>query len=73
MTLKSLTNEEVEKFSQRKNAKAIAVSNFLSTMGGQTYEDACGNLEMDAHMYKWNSATVAAIRAGILLASSKTE
>ena len=47
--------------------KAIAVSNFLCSMHGLTYHEAMGNLELDAQMYKWNSATVSAIRSGILL------
>jgi len=41
-------------------AKKIAVENF--TMGYDTMSmEASLNLEMDAHMYKWNTHTVNAI------------
>lgn len=46
--------------------KTIAVENFLGSLGGMTRDDANANLEMDARMYKWNAATVKAIRTGIV-------
>lgn len=45
--------------------RQIAVENFLGSLGGMTRDDANANLEMDARMYKWNAATVKAIRTGI--------
>jgi hypothetical protein len=68
--LRKLTIDEIQSFSNRKNVKKIAVENFLMSMYDMTYEDAQGNVEMDAHLYKWNAQTVAAIRDGIWLAST---
>lgn len=45
--------------------KQIAVDNFLGSLGGVSERDAIDNLNMDAKMYKWNAATVSAIRKGI--------
>ena len=61
-----LTSEQITKFSARKGVKVIAVQNFLGTLGGSTQSDALANLEMDARSYRWNAATVGAIRAGIV-------
>ena len=66
--MRNLTSEEIAKFSSRKGVKAIAVGNFLCSMGDNS-SYAYGNLEMDARLYRWNAATVKAISAGIALAS----
>lgn len=42
-----------------------AVSNFLCSLSGLSYQEAIGNAEMDAHSYGWSRETTAAIRAGI--------
>jgi hypothetical protein len=57
----------IAKLASRKNVRAIAVENFLASLDGMTRPtEAWGNLAADARSYKWNSATVAAINAGIL-------
>lgn len=66
--MRALTESEIAKFSSRKGVKAIAVSNFLCSMGDNV-SYAYGNLEMDAGLYKWNAATYRAISAGISLAA----
>lgn len=43
----------------------VAVENFLSTIGGQTTEEALQNLRRDAESYGWSKATARAIRLGI--------
>lgn len=68
-----LTNEQISEFASRHGVKKIAVENFLGTISGNRGNDE-GNLRADALLYKWNSATVKAIRAGINLAySSKSK
>lgn len=49
-----------------KGCKRIAVENFLMSVGKSRVE-ALMNLEMDAASYRWNAATVNAIRKGILI------
>lgn len=61
-----LKDTDIEKLSARKGVRAIAVQNFLSSLDGTNLACALGNLSMDARLYKWNSATVGAIRAGIM-------
>ena len=64
--MRSLTAAEVEKFASTKGVKKIAVENFLSSLDkdigvmGNTM-----NAHMDAQMYKWNTATIRVIEAGI--------
>ena len=69
--LKSLTLEQVQKLAERKGAKKIAVENFLLTSAGWTYSDCIANLDLDARLFKWNAATVKAIRDGLILANKK--
>ena len=45
--------------------KQIAVENFLGSLEGMNRLEAQANLDMDARLYRWNAATVKAIRAGI--------
>ena len=66
--MRKLTNEEIESLASRKGVKRIAVENFLATMGTNR-TNAAINLGMDAKSYKWNLATVRAIRKGIDLAT----
>jgi hypothetical protein len=61
-----LTRERIQQLASKKGVKAIAVQNFLGSLGGSSYQDAMANLEMDARSYGWNTATQSAIRAGIL-------
>jgi hypothetical protein len=64
--MRKLTSEEIEKYANRKGVKRIAVENFLGTVtANPTRSAALSNLYMDAGMYKWNSATLSAIEAGI--------
>lgn len=65
-----ITSEQIEKLASRKGAKRIAVENFLGTLGTMSRADALGNLDADARAYRWNAATVNAIRAGILASVS---
>jgi hypothetical protein len=67
MKMRILTGVEIEKLASRKGVQRMSVENFLATMG----DDAMGasmNVAQDARSYKWNAATVKAIRDGILLA-----
>ena len=65
--MRELTSAEIERFASRKGVKRIAVENFLMSMGTNE-RNAVGNLWLDRGLYKWNSATVRAILAGIDLA-----
>lgn len=60
-----LSSERIQALAGRKGVRANAVSNFLMTLGELTEGQALGNLELDAALYGWNSATQSAIRAGI--------
>lgn len=68
--MRNLTDTEIAKFAARKGVRKIAVENFLGTLDLSI--GARGNLRnmwQDARDYSWNSATQAAITAGIKLAS----
>lgn len=69
--LPSLTESEIEVFASRTNVKRVGVENFLGTVAGLSRKDALANLHQDARCYRWNSATVAAIKAGIDRAEKK--
>jgi len=61
-----LTDVRIRELSNKKGVKKIAVENFLYTVSAnRNIQSALLNLEMDSKMYKWNSATVNAIRTGI--------
>lgn len=68
--MRDLTGAEIERFAARKGARRIAVENFLGSMDTVTMTATQHrvNLSMDAGLYKWNTATVSAIAAGITLA-----
>jgi len=61
-----LTTEKIDELASRPKVKKIVVENFLSSLGGLTYQEAVGNCEMDAQAYGWNHETSGAIREGIL-------
>lgn len=61
-----LTEKRIAALAERRGARAIAVENFLRSLGTLSLEHALANLELDARLYRWNAATQAAIRAGIL-------
>lgn len=61
-----LSFKRIEELSLGNNVKKIAVLNFLSTLGNMTQQEAMGNLEYDAFLYRWNDETKAAIWTGIL-------
>lgn len=65
--MRTLTLQEIEQLASRPGVKRIAVENFLISMGTDGMI-ARTNLELDTKCYKWNTATVRAIRAGIQLA-----
>jgi hypothetical protein len=68
--LRALTSEEIAPLAARKGVRKIAVENFLCTVhANPDAYCATQNLYMDANMYKWNTATQSAIKAGITLAS----
>jgi len=70
--MRELTDSEIEKLASRKGVRRIAVENFLATVTAcKKREYAIGNLYMDASLYRWNVATVEAIRRGIELASKE--
>jgi hypothetical protein len=62
-----ITKEQIEKLASGKGVKRIAVENFLGSLGCSDKMGASMNLHADAACYKWNAATVAAIRKGISL------
>lgn len=62
-----LAPAEISRFASRKNAKPNAVTNYLCSLTGDQLADSM-NLSADAASYKWNAATVGAIRDGIRLA-----
>jgi hypothetical protein len=72
MRLRELTKEEIEKLATRPNVRKIAVENFLMSMGNDE-RTAMLNLSYDAGLYKWNVATVKAIRDGIQLAKKEVQ
>lgn len=68
--LRKLTIEEIRPLAERKGVKSTAVYNFLMTVDANPdTECAYGNLDADARSYRWNAATVNAIRKGIALAA----
>ena len=66
-----LTAEQITKLASGAGVRRIAVENFLGTLGSLTAYEAMQNLYLDAGLYKWNAATVAAIRKGIKLHASR--
>lgn len=63
-----LSNEQLDLLVSRINVRSVAVENFLMSNPVNTsedYLDACTGLKMDARLYKWNAATVKAIRDGL--------
>ncbi len=66
-----LATSKIAELSRRKNVKSVAVENFLSSLDGLSYTEAIGNLEIDGRLYKWNAATYAAIKEGIILTYKK--
>lgn len=61
-----LTPERIAELASGPKVRKIAVENFLSTLGSMSYQEAKGNLEMDARSYRWNEETYGAIWTGIL-------
>ena len=61
-----LTPDQITELATGKNVKRVAVENFLSSLGGMTYQEAVGNCEMDARSYGWNHETSGAIREGLV-------
>jgi len=67
--MKPLTDAQIEALAIRAGVKRIAVENFLGTL--DAHAGSLGNkanLYNDTLSYKWNAATVAAIKDGIKLA-----
>jgi len=60
-----LDDKTIERLSTRKGVKTIAVQNFLGTLGNMTIFECYANCEQDTRDYRWNAATVKAIRDGI--------
>jgi hypothetical protein len=66
MSFKPLSSEQIAKYASRKDVRKIAVENFLSTLGNAgSMGGELANLYADTQVYKWKSATVRAIEAGI--------
>ena len=65
--MRELTILEISKFANRKGVRKIAIENFLMTMGNNPLA-ASINMGYDADLYKWNNATIKAIKDGIQLA-----
>jgi len=60
-----LTPDRIIELAQGEGVKAIAVENFLSTLGDLTHQEAVANCELDARSYRWSQETSAAIRIGL--------
>lgn len=61
-----LTSERINELAAKRGVRAIAVRNFLGSLPSDAKRsDALANLEEDGRSYRWNSATIAAIRQGI--------
>ena len=60
-----LTDTEIVKLASRKGVRRMAVENFLGTADGGSLSNDSANLNMDAGMYGWNTATVTAIQIGL--------
>lgn len=58
--------EFIEKLATSRGCKRIAVENFLMSLGDLSRAEAFMNLELDADLYKWNTATQSAIVEGII-------
>ena len=69
--MRTLTESEIEKLASRKGVRRIAVKNFLGTMADYGVVAAQANLKYDGKIYQWSPATVAAIMAGIRMASQE--
>lgn len=61
-----ITPERIQELATRPNVSKTAVENFLVSLGDLDYQEALGNLEMDARSYRWSLETQAAIRQGLL-------
>lgn len=61
----AITAAQIQVLATKKNVNQIAVENFLSSLDGLLASHAGMNLSLDARSYKWNAATVNAIRKGI--------
>lgn len=61
-----LTGERIEELARQPKVRRVAVENFLSSLGGLSFQGAKANLEMDAASYRWNEETYGAIWTGIL-------
>ena len=61
-----ITSSQISRLATRDGVRRIAVENFLSSMDDPS--EALANLELDARLYRWNAATVRAIRDGIRMA-----
>ncbi len=60
--------EYVEKVSNKKGVKKIAVENFLMSLDKDySYQDTKANLYNDSQSYKWNYKTIETIGKGINL------
>jgi hypothetical protein len=60
-----ITKERIEQLASKRGVRRIAVENFLASLESGSESGAMMNLVQDARSYKWNAATVAAIRTGI--------
>ncbi len=61
----SLTKDRIDELAAKRGVRAIAVQNFLGSLGTLSKPHALANLEQDARLYCWNAPTIAAIRTGI--------
>lgn len=68
-SMRKLTLEEIRLLASKPGVRKTAVENFLFSMGTD-YVTAMNNLRLDLSLYKWNKATVNAIKKGISLATT---
>lgn len=61
-----LDGARIEELARQPKARRAAVENFLSSLNGLSFQEAKGNLELDARSYRWNEETYGAIWTGIL-------
>lgn len=62
--MQKLSRERINELAGKLGVRSVAVKNFLGSMGDDE-DNARANLNQDARAYRWNLATIAAIKAGI--------
>src|SRR5271166_3580075 len=65
-----LALHRIQELASREGVSRIIVENFLSSMDDLNQAEALANLELDAKIYKWSTATGRAIQQGVMEATT---